>query len=49
MALEMGAEAARCAADSGQALEVRIGIDRGPVVAGVIGRPSSSTTYGATL
>jgi adenylate cyclase len=38
MALEMGAEVARCAADSGQALEVRIGIDTGPVVAGVIGR-----------
>jgi adenylate cyclase len=38
MALEMGAEVARCGADSGQALEVRIGIDTGPVVAGVIGR-----------
>ena len=38
MALEMGAAAARCGADSGQALEVRIGIDTGPVVAGVIGR-----------
>jgi class 3 adenylate cyclase len=38
MALEMGVELARCAADSGQALEVRIGIDTGPVVAGVIGR-----------
>ena len=38
MALEMGAEVARCAADRGQALEVRIGIDTGPVVAGVIGR-----------
>lgn len=38
MALEMGAELSRCAADSGQALEVRIGIDTGPVVAGVIGR-----------
>lgn len=38
MALEMGAELARCAAESGQALEVRIGIDTGPVVAGVIGR-----------
>ncbi|MCA1681354.1 MAG: adenylate/guanylate cyclase domain-containing protein, partial [Actinobacteria bacterium] len=29
MALEMGAELARCAAESGQALEVRIGIDTG--------------------
>ena len=38
MALEMGAEGTRCAAESGQALEVRIGIDIGPVVAGVIGR-----------
>jgi class 3 adenylate cyclase len=38
MALEMSAEVARCTADSGQALEVRIGIDTGPVVAGVIGR-----------
>ena len=38
MALEMRAEAARSAEVSGQALEVRIGIDTGPVVAGVIGR-----------
>jgi class 3 adenylate cyclase len=38
MALDMGLEFSRAAADSGQALEVRIGIDAGPVVAGVIGR-----------
>jgi adenylate cyclase len=42
MALEMGAEIERCAAESGLALEVRIGIDTGPVVAGVIGRSKFS-------
>jgi class 3 adenylate cyclase len=42
MALEMGAELERCAAESGLALEVRIGIDTGPVVAGVIGRSKFS-------
>jgi class 3 adenylate cyclase len=42
MALEMGAELERCAGESGQALEVRIGIDTGPVVAGVIGRSKFS-------
>lgn len=41
LALEMGAEAERCAG-SGAPLEVRIGIDTGPVVAGVIGRAKFS-------
>jgi adenylate cyclase len=38
LALAMRPEIARCAADMGSALEVRIGIDTGPIVAGVIGR-----------
>ena len=38
LALEMEAEVERCAADRGLLLRVRIGIDMGPVVAGVIGR-----------
>lgn len=38
LALEMGAEVERCAGEEGLSLEVRIGIDTGPVVAGVIGR-----------
>jgi adenylate cyclase len=37
MALETGPEVERCAAESGLPLEGRIGIDIGPVVAGVIG------------
>jgi len=38
LALAMRPEVARCAAETGLALQVRIGIDTGPVVAGVIGR-----------
>jgi class 3 adenylate cyclase len=38
LALAMQAEAARLAAETGSPLRVRIGIDTGPVVAGVIGR-----------
>jgi len=42
LALEMGAEAERCAGESGLPIAVRIGIDTGPVVAGVIGRAKFS-------
>ena len=42
LALEMGAKAERSAGESGVPLEVRIGIDTGPVVAGVIGRAKFS-------
>jgi len=38
MALAMGPEVARCSAETGLPLEIRIGIDTGSVVAGVIGR-----------
>jgi class 3 adenylate cyclase len=38
LALAMQAEAARLAVETGLPLQVRIGIDTGPVVAGVIGR-----------
>lgn len=42
LALEMGAEAERRAGESGLPIAVRIGIDTGPVVAGVIGRAKFS-------
>ena len=48
LALAMREEVARRADPSGQPLQVRIGIDTGPVEAGVIGTASSATTCGAT-
>jgi guanylate cyclase len=42
LALAMGPELARCSADAGLELDVRIGIDSGPVVAGVIGQSKFS-------
>src|SRR5207244_11129116 len=42
MALAMGPEVARLAAETGLPLQVRIGIDAGSVVAGVIGRAKFS-------
>jgi adenylate cyclase len=42
LALAMGPEVKRLAAESGLELEVRIGVDTGPVVAGVIGRATFS-------
>lgn len=42
LALAMGPELAACSAETGVPLQVRIGIDSGPVVAGVIGRAKFS-------
>lgn len=42
LALAMGPELGRCATEAGRELQVRIGIDSGPVVAGVIGRAKFS-------
>jgi adenylate cyclase len=42
LALAMGPEVKRLAADNGLELKVRVGVDSGPVVAGVIGRAKFS-------
>jgi class 3 adenylate cyclase len=42
MALAMGPEVTRCSSEIGESLGVRIGIDTGPVVAGVIGQSKFS-------
>ncbi len=42
LALAMGPQLAACSAEAGVPLQVRIGIDSGPVVAGVIGRAKFS-------
>ncbi len=42
LALAMGPAVQRCAGESGVPLELRVGIDTGPVVAGVIGRAKFS-------
>jgi class 3 adenylate cyclase len=48
MALAVREEVPRHRDPDGQPLAVRIGIDTGPVVAGVIGRNKFTVTFGAT-